>query len=50
MLFYKIRPQGGDYIQKPYWVRKSENQHGEIWENMSGGWCLKNVHKEISSA
>lgn len=47
MLFYKIKQKGRNYSEKPYWVKKSENQHGEIWVNFRGGWCLKQEDDEI---
>jgi hypothetical protein len=43
MFFYKISKNN----RKPYWVTKSENNYGEIWINMHGGWCLKNEKDEI---
>ena len=43
MKFYKIK----NYYNDEHWVKEGLNEHGEIWINMRGGWCLKNDSDEI---
>lgn len=46
--FYKIRkrPMKNSY-DKAYWAKKILTKYGEGWENLRGGWCLRDEGDEI---
>lgn len=47
MTFYKVQQHYRNASSSPFWATKEENQYGETWRNIHGGWCLRYPEDDI---